>query len=140
MTRLALAALLFGLAACSQPPAAVDLRSAQAPAPLARAGTQGDPAAAERCRNANWRSTGYRHGLSGYPMSALKQITDACADTGVKVDRLAYSTGRLEGLALFCSTESGYRRARAGHPVDNTCPPTLKAAYEQGHARGMAER
>ncbi len=142
MSRLALAAILSTLAACSQPPAAINLSSADkpsAPPPVARAGTQGDPAALERCRNANWRATGYRHGLSGYPLAALKDVSRACEAAGIKVDRLAYSTGRLEGLALFCSTESGYRRARAGLPVDNTCPPSLKEAYEAGHARGVKE-
>lgn len=136
MSRLALAALL-ALTACSQPPAPVDLDTA---APTARAGTQGDPAALQRCRNADWQATGYRHGLSGFPMAALKPMSEACEATGAKVDRLAYSTGRLEGLALFCSTESGYRRARAGHPIDNTCPPSLKDAYEVGYAKGLAER
>lgn len=130
------------LAGCSQPAAVIDMKTAGDPPPnrTARAGTQGDPVALERCRNANWQATGYRHGLSGFPLSALKDISVACAGTGAKVDRLAYSTGRLEGLALFCSTESGYRRARAGHPVNNTCPPSLKEAYEAGHAKGMLER
>ncbi len=128
--------LLVILAGCSQPAAQIDLRTA---APTARAGSQGDPVALERCRNANWRATGYRHGLSGFPLSALKDVSDACDATGAKVDRLAYSTGRLEGLTLFCSTENGYRRALAGHPVDNICPPSLKEAYEAGHARGAQE-
>lgn len=141
MSRIALAVVLSTLAACSQPAATIDLKSAERQAaPTARAGTQGDPVALQRCRNANWQATGYRHGLSGFPLSALKDISAACEGTGAKVDRLAYSTGRLEGLALFCSTESGYRRARAGHPVANTCPPSLKEAYEAGHAKGMLER
>ncbi len=143
MSRIALAALL-ALTACSQPSAPIEMKTAleppATPVPTARAGTQGDPAALDRCRNANWQATGYRHGLSGFPMAALKQVSEACEASGVKVDRLAYSTGRLEGLALFCSTESGYRRARAGLPVDNNCPPTLKAAYEAGYAKGLAER
>jgi len=130
----------LALAGCSQPPSLVDLNKATTPPPDTRASTQNDPAALAKCQNANWRATGYRHGLSGFPMASLRQVTDACEGTGIKVDRLAYSTGRLEGLALFCSDESGYRRARAGHPVDNTCPPSLAKEYAAGHARGMAQR
>jgi len=139
MARLLTLLPLVVLAGCSQPPSAVNLSNALSPPPP-DARPQGDSAAVERCRNANWRATGYRHGLSGFPMSAMSQVTRACDGLGVKIDRLAYSTGRLEGLALFCSTESGYRRARAGHPVENACPPTLAEAYAQGHARGVAER
>ncbi len=138
--RLAFFLPLIILAGCSQPPSAVDLKAAL-PAPTARASTQGTAVASlARCQKANWRATGYRHGLSGYPLSALKQVSAACEGTGVKIDRLAYSTGRLEGLTLFCSTESGYRRAKAGEPIDNPCPPTLAKEYEAGYARGLAER
>lgn len=139
MARLVLLFPILALAGCSQPPSSVDLKAA-VPPPAARDRPTADPGAVEKCRNANWRATGYRHGLSGYPLAALGQVTEACEGTGIKVDRLAYSTGRLEGLALFCSTENGYRRARAGHPVDNTCPPSLAKDYAEGHARGMAER
>ena len=141
MARLVTLLSLVFLAGCSQPPSAVDLKTASTPPSQAGAqGMAGAAGALARCQNANWRATGYRHGLSGYPLSSLKQVTDACNGTGVKVDRLAYSTGRLEGLTLFCSTESGYQRARSGQPIDNPCPPTLAKNYEAGYVRGLAER
>ena len=134
---------LILVAGCSQPPSAVDLSTASQSAAVAGAqGVAGRSAggAQARCAGANWHATGYRHGISGYPLSALSQVNAACDGTGVKVDRLAYSTGRLEGLGLFCSIESGYRRALAGEPMDNPCPPTLAEQYEAGYARGLAAR
>ena len=141
MARFAFLLPFILLAGCSQPPSSVDLKSAlDTPSATGQQGAAGIAGSAvARCQNANWRATGYRHGLSGYPLSALKQVSAACDGTGVKVDRLAYSTGRLEGLGLFCSTESGYQRARAGHPIDNPCPPALAEKYEAGYAKGLAE-
>ncbi len=136
MARLSFLLPLIVLAGCSQPPAAVNLNAPSAGQPGAQ-GVPGD-AARERCARANWRATGYRHGLSGYPMAALSQVGEACKGTGIEVDRLAYSTGRLEGLGKFCTAENGYRRAKEGRPADNPCPPSLAANYEAGYARGMA--
>ncbi len=128
---------LAALAGCSQPPAVVDLKQ-----PSARATSVSAPpsAANDQCAKADWQSTGYRHGASGYPLTALNQLTEACAESGVKIDRLAYSTGRLKGLGRFCTAENGFRRAQAGHPVANPCPPSLAEAYEQGHAAGSLRK
>jgi hypothetical protein len=124
------------LAGCSQPPATVDIKQ-----PSARAtSVSAPPAAIEQCAKADWQSTGYRHGLSGYPLTALNTLIETCADTGAKVDRLAYSTGRLKGLTRFCTADNGFRRAQAGHPVANPCPPSLADAYEQGHAAGAMRK
>ena len=128
---------LAALAGCSQPAAMVDLNQPN----NARATSVSAPPAAggDRCKTANWQSTGYRHGVSGYPLAALEQITKACAGSGVKVDRLAYSTGRLKGLATFCTMDNGYRRAKAGHPAENPCPPSLAPAYAKGYAAGKLQ-
>lgn len=150
--RLFLPLSLALLAGCSQPPVSVDLNKTPAvpsapmaapAAPAGQPGAQGIPGPSDiaaRCRAANWRATGYRHGLSGYPLATLNSVSGQCADAGVTVDRLAYSTGRLEGLELFCSMESGYRRAKAGQSMDNPCPPALAKRFEAGYARGMATR
>lgn len=138
MPRFTIAFALLSVAACSQTPAPIQPGQAS---PSARATSVGTPpSAAGRCQGANWRATGYRHGISGFPPDTINTLTAACADAGVKVDRLAYSTGRLEGMALFCTAENGQRRALAGHPVTHNCPPTLAQDYEQGHAAGVRLR
>jgi len=110
----------LALAGCSQPPSLVDLNKATTPPPDTRASTQNDPAALAKCQNANWRATGYRHGLSGFPMASLRQVTDACEGTGIKVDRhkvMVYTiAGMLAGLSAVVLTSKNLT-AQAGMGV-----------------------
>lgn len=139
MARFLLALAPLALAACSQVAAPVQ------PTPSIQGTSQSvatrtAPDVANRCRGANWRATGYRHGLSGFPLDTISDLSKACEEAGIKIDRLAYSTGRLEGLGTFCTTENGYRRALAGHPAQHNCPPSLAKAFEDGHAAGVRAR
>ncbi len=119
------------LSACSQSGAPVAGLEAAAAKPDTALG---------RCQGANWHATGYQHGISGFSAKALKALSATCEGVGVKVNRLAYSTGRLEGLTLFCTPENGYARAVAGQPPKHNCPPALAKDFEAGYANGLAKQ
>lgn len=126
----ATACVAFALSACTQ---------AGAPVAGLEAAEAKPDTVLGRCQGANWHATGYQHGISGFSAKALETLRATCEGVGVKVNRLAYSTGRLEGLTLFCTPENGYARAVAGQPPKHNCPPALTKDFETGYANGSAK-
>lgn len=90
----------------------------------------------QRCDKADWRATGYRHGVSGLGLPAFSTLQKKCGQVGLKVDRLAYATGRLEGLKRYCTAQNGYDLARSRRlpEGDTPCPPELAEAFMKGVA------
>jgi len=90
----------------------------------------------DECAGADWFEFGRKDGLEGAEAKAFEKRADQCADLGVVADLDAYAAGRREGLAVYCTPESGFRAGRQDQKYDDVCPPALEdaflAAFEDG--------
>jgi len=97
----------------------------------------------EECVTADWRAIGYEDGAAGYPVSAVSGRRQACAKkAGVTVDMAAYTSGRREGLGLYCRASNGYAVGARGGAYQGVCTgpeeEEFLAAYETGrHLYGL---
>jgi len=52
--------------------------------------------------------------------------------------RTAYERGWGEGIARFCTKDSGYQQGCQGAPISNVCPNDRASAYLDGYQSGYA--
>ena len=91
----------------------------------------------EECVTADWRAIGYEDGAAGLPVSAVSGRRQACAKkAGVTVDMAAYTSGRGEGLDLYCRPSNGYAVGSRGGAYHGVCTGPAEhdflAAFETG--------
>ncbi len=88
------------------------------------------------CLNANWREVGRNDGLEGERAEEFVRYQDVCLQFGVTPDGNAYAQGREEGLAIYCTPDSGYWEGRNGRGYRQVCPPSsapdFLGAYRAG--------
>jgi Protein of unknown function (DUF2799) len=90
----------------------------------------------DQCLQADWHEIGYRDGIMGSPRALFQKHYDACLEHGVHADRDAYFTSRQDGLAVYCTYDSGFNRGRSGSLYRHVCPPDLEPEFMAGYARG----
>ncbi len=78
---------------------------------------------------------GYADGRNGQP-SASDEHRAGCAARSIEVDVAAYELGWQEGIALYCTEESGFALGAAGARFSDPCPADLKADFRDGYQSG----
>lgn len=70
---------------------------------LALAFLSGCNAVSEReCLQADWYNTGFADGQKGFPEDRVNEISKACGEYNVGIERERYLTGREAGLGNYC--------------------------------------
>ena len=95
---------------------------------------------AEACSSTDWLRFGVNDGQLGVPVSARAAMFDGCAQVGQPADQKAYQQGRKQGLASYCTVETGYRVGYEGRPYYRVCPPKTEPNFLQGFEHGRRER
>lgn len=90
------------------------------------------------CRTANWYEIGRADGANGQPRARLFEHADACAEYGILPNDEAYYAGRDDGLARYCTPESGFREGRQGNDYQGVCPPGAESAFLRAFNDGAA--
>ena len=84
----------------------------------------------EECVTADWGAIGYEDGAAGRPVSAVSGRRQACAKkAGVTVDMAAYTSGRNEGLTLYCRPSNGYAVGSRGGAYHGVCTGPEEYAF-----------
>jgi len=89
------------------------------------------------CLQADWYQLGYRDGSRGAPRSLFQKHYDACLEHAVYADREVYFNGREQGLAVYCTYDSGFNQGRAGNRYQHICPPELESGFMAGYRKGQ---
>ncbi|MEO8837127.1 MAG: DUF2799 domain-containing protein [Herbaspirillum sp.] len=113
LSRLALIALIFGLAGCAS-------------------------MSKDECLTANWNEVGLRDGQNGEARGMFSSHVKACKEAGVIPDRNQYMAGYERGIVRFCVPSTGLEVGRRGRSYETgTCSlaqePAFLAAYRRGY-------
>ena len=92
----------------------------------------------EECLTADWGQIGFEDGLKGYAPERIGRHRKACAEYGVTPDFEAYSQGRFQGLAEYCTPARGYALGRKGGVFPDICHPhpDLERGFHEGFLSG----
>lgn len=91
----------------------------------------------EECRAGDWRSIGLDDGTRGRSPDFLATHVDACASYQITPDASAWESGRLEGLALYCTPESAYENGAKGRRLRPVCPASDHPALSRSNSKGL---
>lgn len=94
----------------------------------------------DECLAADWWIIGQKDGSEGEPFAVLAEHHEACAEYGIKPDRIAYAEGRQNGLQTYCSRFNGYRIGRNDSRYRGVCTGPLKESFLTGFRRGKEVR
>lgn len=97
------------------------------------------------CTTGNWSVIGQSDGASGKVISdQLKAHNKACSKHGISVDQDTYMLGYNEGIASYCTTESGYNvGTKFGKSVYNrnaykdVCPDDQELSFLEGYINAL---
>lgn len=92
------------------------------------------------CAGTDWQQFGVNDGTLGVPSTDRSDKFAECSELGRPADLVAYNSGRVEGLASYCTVENGYRVGYEGRDYEQVCPGATEANFLQGFERGRAER
>lgn len=92
------------------------------------------------CRDTDWRAYGVTDGRLGVPLGERQDYFQRCRALGMAVDEAAYRTGRAQGLAEYCTADTGYQVGREGRRYENVCTGAEEVAFLQGYERGREAR
>jgi len=92
------------------------------------------------CQAVDWREYGANDGRLGIPAGERAALFADCRELGHPPDPEAYEAGRAEGLAAYCTLETGYEVGREGRRYRDVCPPEREIAFLQGYEEGRRER
>ena len=92
------------------------------------------------CAATDWYAYGLTDGRLGVPERERQDLFQDCLEAGAVVDVAAYRAGWSEGLAEYCTAETGYRVGREGRPYHGVCRGQAERDFLQGRERGREER
>lgn len=69
----------------------------------------------EDCKEEDWFQAGHKDGARGVAPKPPTEHAAACAKAGVTLDTSAYPSGWQEGIAEFCTPNSGWREGVLGN-------------------------
>ena len=99
----------------------------------------------DECLYADWRAIGYEDGAAGLPVSAVSERRSVCArKAGVTVDMAEYTSGRTQGLELYCEPSRAFAVGSGGQTYHGVCSGPGEAeftsAYQAGRQLFVLER
>ena len=92
------------------------------------------------CMKGNWFNVGKKDVYLGFKPNRINHHKKTCLKYKLKVDPVQYAEGRLEGLKLFCTEESGYHWGRTNRENPQICPDSTSNLFLKGHRRGKRAR
>lgn len=96
-----------------------------------------------QCLASDWKTIGYRDGLSGAQSSQLLRHQNACMKHGVAPDRETYLAGWNEGVYQYCDSGNAFNVGERGAAYNNVCPAEMResfnAAYQEGRRLYLAQ-
>lgn len=91
-----------------------------------------------KCNRLDWASLGHEDGRSGLAgAEAFDARAGSCLEIGATVDENAYLAGYGEGLAEYCTPESGRETALSGGAYEGVCPPADESEFLLGYNEGL---
>lgn len=90
----------------------------------------------DECLNADWRAIGYEDGANGAQSTRIGSHREACAKYDITPELQQYKQGHEDGLAVFCTGNTGYSRALNGYRYTGVCPKELEADFLDGYSVG----
>jgi len=112
------------------------LRLAALTAGLTVTGCASTTLSESQCAANDWYNVGYAAGSRGVGQS--RSLHDACGTRGVVPDRAQYTAGWRDGIAHYCTPESGFDLGQGGDAYRRVCPANLEAAFHAAYANGHA--
>lgn len=99
----------------------------------------------QQCQTSNWQDIGYQDGRQGRSGDYFGRYVSQCASVmGAAPNRIAWETGRKQGLKGYCTELNAYKRGREGFDWQPVCPlegiEKLEEAYSQGHYYYLRQR
>ena len=88
------------------------------------------------CASANWYSAGLSDGKAGLPISQFNAHQRQCTAYHPAANSGHYSTGHGEGLAFYCSFDSGLGQGLRGVDVAPRCTGSGQRAFDAGYKQG----
>lgn len=90
----------------------------------------------KQCRSGDWSAFGKIDGANGRRADYWKEHEQTCSRFGAEVDRTAYQAGWAEGVANYCTPESGYYAGTAGEQYLGICAGPAEKAFLAEFHRG----
>ncbi len=91
----------------------------------------------DECLYADWRAIGYEDGAAGLPVSAVSERRSTCArKAGVTVDMAEYTSGRSQGLELYCEPSRGFAVGSNGQTYHGVCSGPGEAEFSSAYHAG----
>ena len=92
----------------------------------------------KECLNAQWQNVGYEDGAKGYNASRIGTYRKSCAEYDISPNLAAYTKGRQQGLAEWCTPSNGYYQGTRGASYKGVCPKALESDFELAMSQGRA--
>ncbi len=88
------------------------------------------------CKNADWKSIGYKDGAKGRAVR-LSRHANACAKTHITPDKKRYILGYKQGEKMFCTYDNGLGKGSTNGDISDICmTPSLKKDFQRGYRKG----
>ena len=102
----------------------------------ALSGCASDRLSAGECRAADWRAQGIEDGRAGQPAAYFTRYVEDCAGAPTP-DRTAWSAGRQDGLAHYCTPAGAYAAGREGRAYSGVCPDPVNPEVLEANSHGL---
>ena len=93
---------------------------------------------AEQCASADWSAIGLKDGTNGETMKMADSREAACAKANVTMDRIAYSSGREQGLVTYCTPQHAFEIGKVNGRYDGVCADHGEKEFVYAHNQGLA--
>lgn len=104
---------------------------------LLLSGCAGKPTVSEnQCRAGDWQTIGYRDGANGVASTRILSHQEACGGFGIFPDRDGYLAGWDEGVASYCTADSGFQLGLRGGSLNSVCSAELREPFATAYADG----
>ena len=107
----ALIALLFSVAACSQ-------------------------LSEEECLYMSWQARGVMEGIKGTPANKINEYQRVCDKFSIQVDYQSYEAGRQEGVKQYCTVMNGFNVGLSGNVYQDACTVDIEQMFLDGYTPG----
>ncbi|MDZ4761140.1 MAG: DUF2799 domain-containing protein [Alphaproteobacteria bacterium] len=93
---------------------------------------------ADQCASADWSALGMKDGNSGETLKMADNREAACAKAGVTIDRVAYTSGRSQGLVKYCTPAHAFEIGSVNGRYDGVCVDHNETDFLVSYKQGMA--
>ncbi len=92
----------------------------------------------KNCEQTDWKQQGVIDGKKGLAAESIMKTEKSCSKKGSEFPISKYKDGWMEGIAVYCSAENGFKLASEGKKVAvNHCPIEFRPALEQNIKLGL---